>query len=226
MKRSNQKSMKYCKVCRGEWNPRNFNTIQLKFDLLKKERMRDSRQPLGEEQVQYLLQHFFDDDGLHKVLCRKHLREFADISCYKVQHLKELSRRCPDFEIPFLDPPPLRRNWPPHRVVPSQVNIDILDFLESNSEPLPNEQGYFLDSGFVTKVDIFRAFQHSFPNTSVSRNTFLSHWMNLRPDITMNKPSICACKRCTGYKSALKKYNNHPNLPGTILPILAAFRKY
>ena len=218
--------MKYCKVCRGEWSPRKFETIQQKFDLLKKERMRDSRQRLGEVQVQYLLQHFFDDDGLHKVLCLKHLREFAAISYYKALHLKELSRRCPDFEMPLLDPPPLRPNWPPHRVVPPQVDLDILDFLEFNSEPLPNKQGYFLDSGFVTKVDIFKAFQVSFPNTSVSRHTFLSHWKKLRPDISMNKPSICACKRCTGYKSALKKYNNHPNHPGIILPILAAFRKF
>ena len=90
MKRSNQKSMKYCKVCRGEWNPLKFKNIQKKFDHLKKERLRDSQQPLGEKQVQYLLQHFFDDDGLHKALCHKHLREFAAISNYKVSHLKEL----------------------------------------------------------------------------------------------------------------------------------------
>lgn len=194
--------------------------------MLKKERVRHSHQHLGEKQQQYLLQHFFDQYGLHQTLCLKHLREFAAISCHKVLQLKQLARQGPDFERPALDPPSPRPNWPPHNLLPPQVDIDILDFLEANTEPFPTKQGYFLDAGLVTKIDVFRSFQHSFPNTSVSYHTFFKHWNDLRPDITMNKPEICACHRCTEYKSALKRYNNQLNHPGIILPILAAFRKF
>lgn len=223
MKRGYRRTAGYCEVCTVGWSRRHFKAEVKKFDSLNAGRRRDSHQHLNDEQLHYLLQHCFDSYGEHRTLCRKHLIEFASISVGKVGELIKMAQHPIDWEKPVFDPLPSPPNWPPHRLLPSQVDLALLDFLEEHSTPLPNKEGYALDSSFRSKREVFRSFCRAYPELRLSRPTFLSHWARLRPDIVLHTHLTCACSTCTAYHSEKEKHKRDFNHPGTFRLISAPF---
>lgn len=215
MKRGYKRTASYCKVCDGSWSRRHFKGERTAFDLLNAGRRRGTHQHLNDEQVHLLLRHYFDSYGEHRTLCRKHLIELASISVRKVAELIEMAQHPVDWEKPVFDPPPPRPNWPPHRLLPPEVDLALLDFLEEHSTPLPNKNGYSLDSSLRSKREVFRAFLDSNPELRLTRPTFLSHWARLRPDIALHTHQTCACSTCTAYHSEKEKHKKIVNDPGS-----------
>ena len=186
------------------------------FDKLNPSRERDTHERMTDSQHHYLLRYFFDSYGEHKTLCRKHLIEFASISKRKVAELVAMSQHPIDWEKPWLDRPPTRPNFPPHRVLAQEVDQLLLDFLEENATPLSNEQGFALDARFRSKRELYRVFRESKlagTRFRLSLPTFLSHWTKLRPDVVLHTHLNCACSSCTSFHSQEEKYKSNSNAP-------------
>lgn len=208
--------MEYCKVCRGDWSRRHLRWKMREFDELNPRRARGTSQRMNDSQYHYLLRHFFDSYGKHKNICRQHLREFASISQGKVGQLISMSQHPIDWERPWLDGPPPRPNFPPHRVLPQEVDRMLLDFFEENSTPLTDKCGYVLDAKFRSKREVYRNFKETkLENTElrVSRPTFLAHWTQLRSDIVIHTHRNCACSVCTAFHSQEEKYKSNTSVP-------------
>ena len=221
MKRGYVRTLTYCKVCRSEWTPRHFRWIMKEFDNLNPKRSRGTHQRMNDAQYHYLLRYFFHSSGEHKNLCRKHLIEFASISKGKVGDLISMAQHPIDWEKPWLDFPPNRPNFPPHNILPQEIDRLLLDFLEEGSAPLSNEQGYALDASFRSKREVYRVFKEkklASTGLSISRRSFLCHWNRLRPDVVLHTHQSCACSTCTAFHSSEEKFKSNRNAPVLFLP--------
>lgn len=223
MKRGYVRTHTYCNVCRGDWSRRHLRWKMKKFDELNPRRSRGTHQRMNDAQHHYLLHHFFDSYGEHKNLCRNHVIEFASISERKLQELIIMSQHPVDWERPWLDHPPKQPNFPPHNLLPREVDEQILDFLEENSTPLADHERYALDASFRSKREVYRIFKEKkLDNTglSVSLPTFISHWKKLRGDVVLHTHQTCACSTCTAFHSQEEKYKSNRNASVPRFPFL------
>jgi len=192
-----------------------------KFDAMNPDRNREGHARMNLAQHQHLLLHFFQPSGEHRTLCRRHLVEYASISQGKVQELKETAQHPVDWERPVLDQPRSRLNYPPHNLALPQVDVAFLDFLEEYSLPLPNREGFVLDSRFNSKRAVYRSFVEETLaplHLTLAWGTFCIHWKNLRPDVVLHNNKYCVCSKCTGWKSIVESYKNKPSDECTIFP--------
>jgi hypothetical protein len=218
MKRTYIRTLTYCRVCRKQWSRRYFKDEMSSFDDLNSERSRDTLQRLNTAQHQHLLYRFFTEDGVFRVLCRKHIVEYASISQYKVNELILEARHRNDPQISLVDSPQKKINSPAHNLIPQKVVTFLLDFLEDNSLPLSSHKGYSLDARFNTKRGLFREFSkqlHERHSLSISEPTFHTYWKKLRPDIMMHTHHECVCNICSEFHSNEEKHRGKTSEAGS-----------
>lgn len=209
MKRTRVAPETYCKVCRKEWTPRHLRTMRKQFDEMNPQRDPRSNSPLNADQVKHLLGLYFESTGRFKTLCLTHIKELASISNGTVQKLKESARRPVAWAAPWLNPNKPRRNYPPHRTTPPRVNALVQDFLKECSSTIPGREGFFLDARIRSYSDAYRVFKAQYlqPNqATLSLQTFVSRWKDLRPDVSLHSGYDCICGPCIKWERIQKEY--------------------